>query len=149
MRGPSIYARVVIDFLVDDPVLLVFLVLGVGAGVGAFKVRGISFGPAAALFVGLAVGALDDALSGVTGLGLLREFGLVLFTYTVGLASGPTFLSGVKRGRGAGDRCHDRIGRRPRPDVYRRRRGARPLTCRSRRSVRREHHEHTSAAGGR
>lgn len=92
------YARVVVDFLVEDPVLLVFLVLGVGAGVGAFKVRGVSFGPAAALFVGLAVGALDDALSGAIGLGLLREFGLVLFTYTVGLASGPTFLTGLRRG---------------------------------------------------
>lgn len=87
-----------VDFFVDDPVLLVFLVLGVGAGVGTFKVRGISFRPAAALFVGLAVGALDDALSGAIGLGPLREFGLVLFTYTVGLASGPTFLTGLKRG---------------------------------------------------
>jgi putative transport protein len=86
------------DFLVDDAILLVFLVIGVGAGVGSVRVRGISLGPAAALFVGLAVGAVDDAVSGADGLGLLRQLGLVLFTYTVGLASGPTFLAGLRRG---------------------------------------------------
>ncbi len=29
---------------------------------------------------------------------MLRELGLVLFTYTIGLASGPTFFSGMRRG---------------------------------------------------
>ena len=29
---------------------------------------------------------------------MLRELGLVLFTYTIGLASGPTFFSGIRRG---------------------------------------------------
>jgi putative transport protein len=62
------------------------------------RVRGVSVGPAAALFAGLAVGAIDERLSGASGLGVLRELGLVLFTYTVGLASGPTFVNGVRRG---------------------------------------------------
>jgi putative transport protein len=88
----------VVDFLADDAVLLVFLVVGLGAGLGALRVKGVSLGPAAALFVGLAVGAVDEALSGAEGLGLLRELGLVLFTYTVGLASGPTFFAGIRRG---------------------------------------------------
>jgi putative transport protein len=88
----------VVDALADDSILLVFLVVGLGAGVGAVRVKGVSLGPAAALFVGLAVGAVDEALSGAEGLGLLRELGLVLFTYTVGLASGPTFFAGLKRG---------------------------------------------------
>ncbi len=60
--------------------------------------RGVSLGPAAALFVGLAVGAIDDAVGAADGLGLLRQLGLVLFTYTVGLASGPTFVAGLRRG---------------------------------------------------
>jgi AspT/YidE/YbjL antiporter-like protein len=88
----------VVDFFADDAILLVFLVVGLGAGIGAVPVRGVSLGPAAALFVGLAVGALDEALSEAEGLGLLRELGRVLFTYTVGLASGPTFLAGLRRG---------------------------------------------------
>jgi putative transport protein len=88
----------VVDFLVDEPVLLVFIVVGVGAGLGAVRVHGISIGPAAALFVGLAFGAIDDALTGAVELSVLRELGLVLFTYTVGIASGPTFFSALRRG---------------------------------------------------
>ena len=87
-----------IDFLRDAPILLAFLVVGIGAGIGAIRIRGISVGPAAALFVGLAVGAIDDSLSGAEGLAILRELGLVLFTYTVGLAAGPTFFAGLRRG---------------------------------------------------
>ena len=87
-----------VDFLADDSILLVFLVVGFGAGLGAVRVKGVSLGPAAALFVGLAVGAVDETLSGAEGLVLLRELGLVLFTYTVGLASGPTFFAGFRRG---------------------------------------------------
>jgi putative transport protein len=84
--------------MVDDSVLLVFLVVGIGAGVGSVRVRGVSVGAAAALFVGLALGAADDEVAAAAGLGVLRELGLVLFTYTVGLASGPTFLAGLRRG---------------------------------------------------
>lgn len=88
-------------FLVDDAILLVFLVIGVGAGVGALRVRGVSLGPAAALFLGLVVGAIDEDVSAAAGLASLRELGLVLFTYTVGLGSGPTFLAGLRRGGAA------------------------------------------------
>ena len=64
----------------------------------------MSVGPAAALFVGLAFGAVDDALTGAVELAVLREVGLVLFTYTVGIASGPTFFSALRRGGVGGDR---------------------------------------------
>jgi putative transport protein len=87
-----------VDFLVEEPVLLVFIVVGVGAALGTVRVRGVSIGPAAALFVGLAFGALDDALTGAAALAVLRELGLVLFTYTIGIASGPSFFSALRRG---------------------------------------------------
>jgi putative transport protein len=90
----------VIDFLADRPVLLAFAVIGLAGALGAVRVRGVTLGPAAALFAGLAVGALDESLSDAEGLGLLRELGLVLFTYTVGLASGPVFFAGLRRGGG-------------------------------------------------
>jgi putative transport protein len=88
----------VVDYLAGDTILLVFFVVALGAGLGAVRVRGVALGPAAALFVGLAVGAIDDSLSAADGLGFLRSLGLVLFTYTVGLASGPTFFAGLRRG---------------------------------------------------
>ncbi len=88
----------IVNILSDDTILLVFVTVGLGAGLGAVRIKGVALGPAAALFVGLAIGALDESLSGADGLGLLRELGLVLFTYTVGLASGPAFLTGLRRG---------------------------------------------------
>lgn len=87
-----------VDFFADDSILLVFAVVAIGAGAGAIRIRGIALGPAAALFAGLAIGAVDESLSGSDGLSTLRAFGLVLFTYTVGLASGPTFVAGFRRG---------------------------------------------------
>ena len=90
-----------VDFLANDSILLAFLVVGIGAAIGSIRIKGISFGPAAALFVGLAVGAVDETLSSADGLALLRELGLVLFTYTVGLAAGPTFFAGLRRGASA------------------------------------------------
>ncbi len=82
-----------IDVLADNPVLLVFVVLGLGAGLGAIKVRGVSLGPAGALFAGLALSAVDDRLAIPEIVGPL---GLALFTYTIGLASGPAFFASIR-----------------------------------------------------
>ncbi|MEZ5258175.1 MAG: hypothetical protein R2705_15100 [Ilumatobacteraceae bacterium] len=87
-----------LDTLFGHSLLFVFLAMGLGAGLGTLSVRGVSFGPAAALFVGLGFGAIDERISGAAGLGTFKELGLVLFTYTVGLASGPTFARGLKQG---------------------------------------------------
>jgi putative transport protein len=98
MVDPIVQLGSIVDVLADDAILLVFVAVGIGAGVGAVRIKGVALGPAAALFVGLAIGAVDESLSGADGLDLLRELGLVLFTYTVGLASGPTFVAGLRRG---------------------------------------------------
>lgn len=65
-----------VDLLAGDPVLLAFLVIGLGAGVGAIRGRGVASGLTAALFVGSAIGAIDESLSGAPGLALLRELGV-------------------------------------------------------------------------
>jgi putative transport protein len=95
---PTPQLATILDVLADDAILLVFVTVGVGAGLGAVRIKGVALGPAMALFVGLGIGAVDESLSSADGLDLLRELGLVLFTYTVGLASGPTFLTGLRRG---------------------------------------------------
>ena len=41
----------VVDALADDAILLAFLVVGLGAGLGAVRIKVVSLGPAAALFV--------------------------------------------------------------------------------------------------
>lgn len=84
------------EFLVEHPVLLLFLVAGVGSALGRVQVGAFSLGSAAVLFCGLAAAALDERL--VLGEDL-QTFGLALFTYTVGVATGPAFAAGL-RGRG-------------------------------------------------
>ncbi len=76
----------VTDALADEPILLLAAVLSLGAVLGAVRIRGISIGPAGALFAGLAASAVDDRLviPGVVGFA-----GLSLFTYCVGLSAGP------------------------------------------------------------
>ncbi len=82
--------------LIDNPVLLLFVVIGVGAALGSVRVKGVALGPAAALFVGLAVSAYDDRLANTPA--IVSQIGLALFIYTVGLASGPSFLAELRRG---------------------------------------------------
>ena len=82
--------------LIDNPLLLLFLVVGAGAALGSLRLRGIALGPAAALFVGLAASAADDRLANTPA--IVPQIGLALFIYTVGLASGPSFLAELRRG---------------------------------------------------
>lgn len=82
-----------IDVLVDHPLLLVFTVLAAGALLGAVRVRGVSLGPAGALFAGLALSAIDERLAIPE---LVGSLGLALFTYTIGLASGPAFFASLR-----------------------------------------------------
>ena len=42
----------IVDVVADDAILLVFLTVGLGAGLGAVRIKGVALGPAAALFVG-------------------------------------------------------------------------------------------------
>ena len=117
MPDPSLQLGSIVDVLADDAILLVFVAVGVGAGLGAVRIKGVALGPAAALFVGLAIGAADESLSGADGLELLRGLGLVLFTYTVGLASGPTFRLRPPAGWRQGPRGHRGTRDRPRRHV--------------------------------
>lgn len=88
-----------VDLLVDNEFLLLFIVAGLGFLVGKVKVAGFSLGVSAVLFVGLAIGALDEDIRLPD---FVYLFGLILFVYTVGLASGPGFVAALKR-RGVRD----------------------------------------------
>jgi putative transport protein len=82
-----------IHLLTDQPLILLGLVLALGGSVGAIKVRGVSLGPAGALLVGLAVSGIDSRL---TIEPLVGSVGLSLFTFAVGLASGPSLVASLK-----------------------------------------------------
>ena len=82
-----------VKLLADEPLLLLALVLACGALVGAVQVRGVSLGPAGALVAGLAISAADDRL---TVDALVGNLGLSLFTFAVGLASGPALITSLR-----------------------------------------------------
>lgn len=82
------------DTLATNPVLLLFVVVAAGYAVGRIRIAGFSLGIAAVLFVGIAIGAIDDRFVLPTSIWVL---GLALFVYVVGLQSGPGFLAALRR----------------------------------------------------
>ena len=50
----------IIETLISNPLLLLFLVAAIGYPLGLLRIGGSSLGVAAVLFVGLAFGALDQ-----------------------------------------------------------------------------------------
>ena len=82
---------------VAHSVLILSLVIAFGIMLGKIKVAGISLGVTWILFVGIVFGHfnlnLDEHL-----LHFLKEFGLILFVYSIGLQVGPGFFSAFKKG---------------------------------------------------
>lgn len=83
-----------ISLLASSSLLLLFVVIGVGFLLGEARVAGFSLGPAAVLFAGIAFGALDPRLRVPE---LVYVLGLVMFVYTVGVQSGPSFFGSFGR----------------------------------------------------
>jgi putative transport protein len=89
-----------IDYLAQGPVahaVLAFsLVVALGLALGSLGIRGVRLGTAGVLFAGLFLGQaglhIDQSI-----LEFARDFGLILFVYTVGLQVGPSFFSSLKR----------------------------------------------------
>ncbi|MBX3071280.1 MAG: hypothetical protein KF883_12325 [Thermomicrobiales bacterium] len=86
-----------IDFLAENPLFLLFLVIAIGYPFGRIDIGGVRFGVATTLFAGLAIGAIDERLRLPE---IIFELGLVIFVYTIGLSSGREFLRSLReRGR--------------------------------------------------
>jgi putative transport protein len=86
-------------FLHSQHLVLLFILFAIGSCLGSTRIKGVQIGPAAVLFTALAISSLAAA-RGVT-LTLPEEIGmlgLVLFTYTVGIISGPSFFAALRSG---------------------------------------------------
>jgi putative transport protein len=79
-------------FLASQPLLALFLVIGLGYALGEVSLGGLALGVGAVLFVGLAVGALVPGVAPPPLLGLL---GLVMFLYGIGIQHGRQFVAGL------------------------------------------------------
>ena len=76
---------------------MIALVCALGMGLGSIKVKGIGLGSAGVLFVGLFVARFSVPISGPM-LNFVKDFGLVLFVFTIGLQLGPGFFASLRSG---------------------------------------------------
>jgi putative transport protein len=83
-----------VDLLVENPLLLLFVVVVLSYPIGRVRLAGSSFGVASVLFAGIAVGAIDEEVRLPQ---IVYELGLILFVYTVGLANGRVFFGSLRR----------------------------------------------------
>src|SRR3954447_1577042 len=74
---------------------LISLVCAAGMAVGSLNVKGIGLGSAGVLFVGILVGQLGQPIDRQT-LNFVKEFGLVLFVFAIGLQLGPGFFASLR-----------------------------------------------------
>ena len=90
-------------------ILLVSLVAVVGLGFASIKIRGVGLGVTGVLFAGLIFGHFGFHLEHHT-MEFLREFGLILFVFTIGLQIGPGFFASLRDEHRSG-------GRTPAPEA--------------------------------
>ncbi len=88
------------DFISTHPVAYANLVLACvsvfGLGLGHIQICGVRLGSAGVLFAGIIFGHFKLSLPPEI-LSFVRDFGLILFVYTVGIEVGPGFLTSLRR----------------------------------------------------
>ena len=82
---------------VAHSILLIAFVIGIGIYLGRFKVKGISLGSTWILFVGILVSHFGFRADPEI-LHFVKEFGLILFVFSIGLQVGPGFFHSFKSG---------------------------------------------------
>src|SRR5215212_149227 len=80
------------NILGTQPILAVFLAIGLGYLVGQINLGGFSLGVGAVLFVGLALGAFAPKAQIIGPIGLT---GLIMFLYGIGILYGRQFFEGM------------------------------------------------------
>jgi putative transport protein len=81
---------------VASAVLLLSLIAVCGLALGSLRFRGIGLGTAGVLFAGIAFGHFGLNIEHEI-LEFVREFGLILFVFTIGLQLGPGFFASLRK----------------------------------------------------
>ena len=80
----------------SSPLLALFVVVALGAAIGAIRIGPLRFGAAGALFVGLTVSALHPEVVS-THMSIVQPMGLAFFVYCVGISAGATFFQDLRK----------------------------------------------------
>ena len=78
-------------------IFILALVMGLGLLLGKFKVKGVSIGATWILFLGIVASHFGLIVSPGT-LAFVKEFGLIIFVYSIGLQVGPGFFHSFASG---------------------------------------------------
>jgi len=81
---------------VSQSLVVLLLAISVGFLVGRFRFKGITLGVSAVMFVGLGLGHYGYRIN-ANILEFVRNFGLILFVYGIGIQVGPSFFSSFKK----------------------------------------------------
>ncbi|MCF0210196.1 MAG: putative transporter [Bacteroidales bacterium] len=82
---------------VAQSILLLALTIATGLYIGQYKIKGVSLGITWILFIGILLshfGLVADAKT----MAFVKDFGLILFVYAIGLQVGPSFFSSLRQG---------------------------------------------------
>ena len=82
---------------IGHSILLLSMAIAVGIQIGKVRLWGVSLGITAVLFVGILLGHFGLTIN-PSVIHFFKEFGLILFVYSVGLQVGPGFFSSLKKG---------------------------------------------------
>ena len=80
--------------LAQNPILTLFVVIGLGYLLGELNLFSFRLGVAGVLFMGIAVGALSPDIHIPEA---VASLGLILFVYTLGIQSGPAFFESFRK----------------------------------------------------
>jgi putative transport protein len=78
-------------------ILLLSVVIAAGSQLGKIKIAGVSLGATLILFAGILLGHLGFRINEEI-LHFFKEFGLILFVFSVGMQVGPGFFSSFRKG---------------------------------------------------
>jgi len=81
---------------VTQSLVVLLLAISIGFFVGRLKFKGITLGVSAVMFVGLFLGHYGYRIKEEI-LDFVRDFGLILFVYGIGIQVGPSFFSSFKK----------------------------------------------------
>lgn len=85
------------DVSIASTLILYSFVIAAGIYIGKVKIFGVSLGVTFVLFVGILMGHFGYTVDSNI-LKFVREFGLILFIFSIGLQVGPGFFSSFKKG---------------------------------------------------
>lgn len=91
------FNELIVGTSVAHSVLLFCAVVALGVFLSRIKICGVSLGVTWILFVGIVAGHFGLKVE-TSVLNFVKEFGLILFVYSVGLQVGPGFFSSFKKG---------------------------------------------------